>query len=473
MNEPKENTERGILGSLALSMLLASVGVSIPNVALPTLAREFGATFSEVQSIILSYLLAITVMIVSAGRLGDLFGRKRILLGGIFLFVFGALFCGLAPNLWILICARVIQGLGAATIMALSIAFISDTVPKGKIGSAMGIMGTMSAIGTASGPSIGGFVIAGFGWRGIFFLMVMMGFLSLYFSFRYLPKIRQEIEASLNDFDAIGTIFLGITLATYSLGVSLNNGHFGFRNWALITVAAAAGLIFILRERTARSPLIRLTIFRDVRLSANLVMNILVSTVMMSTLVVGPFYLSRGLGLDSILVGAVMSIGPLTSVITGVPAGRIVDRLGSATVTSGGLIFMAVGASALCLLPQLFGMLGYIVSVVILSPGYQLFQAANNTAVMANVTSDGRGVFSGLLSLSRNIGLITGASVLGALFAFYSDSPQISTASSASIAAGMRITFSAATALIFIALAITFFSNHISNGKEKNETQFT
>jgi MFS family permease len=202
------------------------------------------------------------------------------------------------------------------------------------------------------------------------------------------------------------------------------------------------------------SPLIRLAAFRNAVLSASLAMNGLVSAVMMATLVVGPFYLSRSLGLDAAVVGIVMSIGPIISAVSGIPAGRLVDRMGAPVMVMAGLVAMAAGSLALSLLPPIFGIAGYVAAIAVLTPGYQLFQAANNTAVMADVRADQRGVISGLLSLSRNLGLVTGASALGALFAIASAATDIATAPPEAVAAGMRITFAVAAALIVAAIAI-------------------
>src|SRR6202795_1916202 len=130
---------RWALASLSLSMLLSSLGTSIANIGLPTLAQAFTAPLQEVPWVLLAYLLAITTLIVSVGRLGDIIGRRRLLLTGIFLFTVASVLCGVAPTLWLLIAARAAQGLGAAIMMALSMAFVGDTVPKEKTGSAMGL----------------------------------------------------------------------------------------------------------------------------------------------------------------------------------------------------------------------------------------------------------------------------------------------------------------------------------------------
>jgi len=445
---------RWAVASLALSMLLSSLGVSIANVALPTLAEAFAASFQAVQWIVLAYLLAVTVMIVSAGRLGDLLGHRRVLLAGLLLFTVASVLCGLAPALWMLIAARAMQGLGAAVLMALTVALVRETVPKERTGSAMGLLGTMSAIGTALGPSLGGLLLAGPGWRAIFLVLVPLGVANLLLARRFLSAAGSERKIDRTGFDGLGTLLFGLTLAAYALAVTLGGGHLDRLNVVLLLVAVVAGGLFLLVEANAASPLIRLAAFRDANLSASLAANLLVSTVMMATLVVGPFYLSRALGLDAVLVGIVMSIGPVISALSGVPAGRIVDRFGAPAVAILGLVAMTVGAFALSLLPAIFGLAGYVAAIAVLTPGYQLFQAANNTAVMMDVAPDRRGVVSGMLSLSRNLGLITGAAVMGAVFAVAAGTTDIMATASDAIATGQKIAFAFAGGLLVAALAI-------------------
>ena len=158
-----------------------------------------------------------------------------------------------------------------------------------------------------------------------------------------------------------------------------------------------------------------------------------------------------------------MSIGPIISALSGVPAGRIVDRFGAPFMVIVGLIAMAAGSFALSVLPAMFGIAGYIAAIAVLTPGYQLFQAANNTAVMMDVRPDQRGVISGMLNLSRNLGLITGASVMGAVFAFASATTDITTARPEAVATGMRITFAVAAMLIVVALAIAAGSRALAS----------
>ncbi len=445
---------RGALAGLSLSMLLSSLGISIANVALPTFAEAFAATLPQVQWIILAYLFAITTLVVSAGRLGDSIGRRRLLLAGILLFTSASVLCGIAPGLWLLIAARAAQGAGAAAMMALTIAFVGETVPKERAGSAMGLLGTMSAIGTALGPSLGGALIAGWGWRAIFFISVPLGVLTFLLSYCYLPTERRSKGAQPNGFDAKGMVLLALTLAAYALAMTTGRGAFGVMN-AILLMATAIGLgLFLLTESKVSSPVIRVALLRDPALGGGFAMSALVTTVVMATLVVGPFYLSRALALDAAAIGLVMSLGPLVAALTGVPAGRTVDRFGSRSMTIAGLVAMAAGTTALAAIPARLGVPGYIVPLVIMTAGYALFQAANNTAVMTDVGTDQRGVVSGLLNLSRNLGLITGASVMGKVFSVASGTADMTTAQPDVVAAGMRITFAVAAMLIGIAVAI-------------------
>jgi len=442
------------LASLSLSMLLSSLGTSIANVGLPTLAQVFNASFQHVQWIVLAYLLAITTLIVSVGRLGDLTGRRRLLLTGIGVFTLASALCGLAPSLWMLIGARALQGIGAAIMMALTMALVGETVPKAKTGRAMGLLGTMSAIGTAMGPSLGGLLIEGFGWQAIFLITVPLGLLTLVLAHRYLPADRQKPKTARAGLDPLGTLLLALTLAAYALAMTLGRGNFGPFNIALLLAAGGGACLFIFTEARVASPLIRLAMFRDPVLSGSLAMSLLVATVMMATLVVGPFYLAHGLGLDAVLVGLILSVGPFVAALTGVPAGRIADRVGAQRMTLAGLIAMATGCLTLSVLPETSGIGGYLLPMVVITLGYALFQTANNTAVMADVQPDQRGVISGMLNLSRNLGLITGASVLGAVFALASASIDIATARPEAVASGLRITFAVALVLIAVALAI-------------------
>jgi MFS family permease len=442
------------LAGLSLCMLLSSLGTSIANVGLPALAQAFSASFQQVQWVVLAYLLAITTLSVGVGRLGDLFGRRRLLLVGIALFTLGSAACGLASGLPGLIAARAVQGSGAAIMMTLSLALVGEALPKDRTGSAMGLLGTMSAVGTALGPSLGGVLIAGFGWRAIFLATLPFSVLAFAIIGRGLPPDRFRETGDRPRFDMLGTLLLAATLAAYALAMTWGRGNFGPLNAALLLAAAAGAGLFIYAQAKVTSPLIRLAMLREPVLRTGLLTNVLVATVMMTTLVVGPFYLAGALGLDAAGIGLAMAVGPVVSALSGVPAGRLVDRFGARRMTLAGLAIMILAALLLAALPLRVGIPGYIVALMVLTPGYALFQAANNTAVMRDIGPDRRGLVSGMLSLARNLGLVTGASAMGAVFAFASRADGIATSTPDVIATGMRITFGLSGGLLLLALAI-------------------
>lgn len=393
-----EGTQSAITTTLALSTLLASLGTSIANIALPTLAQAFSAPFAQVQAVVVAYLAALTIAVVSAGRLGDRQGLKPALMAGLGLFAIASLLCGMATNLWLLIGARALQGVGAAFLMTLSMALMRQTAGEARLGRAMGMLGAASALGTALGPSLGGLLIPVAGWRGVFLLQAPLAAIALSVAFATLPDEPGTSKAP--------------SAGPWS---ALNGG-----------------------------------------LASNLLVNVLVAVVMMATLVVGPFYLSLALGLREAQAGLVMAVGPAISIVSGVPSGRLVDAWGSGRALAIGLALLALGAFLLAILPNAIGVAGYVLSIIVLTPGYQLFQAANNTAAMKNVAKDQRGAISGLLNLSRNVGLIAGASLMGAVFAFGAGAEDFAHVAPAAIAAGMRPTFLLAGGMMIVAIGAAF-----------------
>ena len=427
------------VAALSLCVLLSSLGISVANVALPTLAQHFDAPISLVQRVVLAYLLATTTMVVSVGRLADLGGRRRILLAGAGLFIAASAACGIAPSLPLLVAARTAQGLGAAAMMALALPFVAEVVPKEKIGRAIGTLGTMSAAGTALGPSLGGILIGTFGWRAVFLAPIPLAFIALVLAARSLPA-PSGARPERQRFDTAGTLLLAFTLAAYAVALTA-----GPRS---LLLAALAGLAMLVRVETrAASPLLRLDLLSDRARTAAFATNALVTTVVMASLVVGPFYLADALGLDASRVGLVLSTGPLVAALSGLPAGAVVDRFGARGTALAGLAAAATGSAMLSMIAPRFGVAGWIAPLILVTAGYALFQAANNTSVMGGVEPGDRGVISGMLNLSRNLGLITGASVMGAVYA-----------AGGSPASAMRTTFGLATGLVVVALAIAWIA---------------
>jgi len=425
-----------ILASLSLSALLSSLGTSIANVALPALAQAFRAPLPAVQWVVLAYLLGVSGLVVAAGRLGDLVGRKRLLLAGIAMFSLGAGLGAAAPMLPVLVAARLLQGAGAAAMMALTMAAVRDTLPAAETGRAMGMLGTVSAAGTALGPSLGGVLVAGFGWPAVFLLQAGCGAAAFACAARCLPAdlARQDRPR----FDHAGTALLALALTAFALAATGAAGPRGL--W--LAFAAGGAILFVQVERRCAAPLVEAGLFRDPVISTGVLTSMLATAVVMATLVVGPFYLTGVLGLEAGRMGLVMAAGPVAAALAGLPAGRVVDRLGTRWSTLAGLAGMLAGACLLWTLPPSTPA-AYVGSIAVLTAGYALFQAANNTAVMSAAAAERRGLVSGLLNLSRNLGLVGGAAGMSAVFMnAAADGGQ------AAAAAGFRSCFGLASVLL-------------------------
>ena len=439
-------SDRWTLAALSLVMLMPSLDTGIANAGLPILAQAFAASFEQTQWIVVAYLLSVTTLIVSVGRFGDIVGRRKLLLNAITVFTLASAACGLAPSLSWLLAARAAQGVGAAGMMVLAIALARDSVATERTGRSMGRLGAMSAIGTALGPSLGGVLMTSLGWRSIFLINVPVGFLAYQLVRRHVATDPLDAFSRRHSLDIAGTVLLAITLGAYALSATVT--PFAAANAILLLVSAFAGSAFYAVERRAPFPLLRVSGIRDRAFSNGLMMSALVSTVMMTTLVVGPFYLSRVFELDAMAAGLVLSAGPIVAAMAGPPAGRLVDTLGAQRVTAGGLMGIAAGAIALVIVPSTLGVPGYVAPIALMTAGYAAFQAANNTAIMAGVAADQRGAVAGLLSLSRNLGLMTGAAVMPAVFASSLGPNAPATAPPEAIVDGMRITFTIGAAMI-------------------------
>jgi MFS family permease len=379
---------------LSISIMLASVGTSMANLVLPAVSAGFEISFSGARWIVLSYLIASTVFSLFIGVIGDRVGRSHTLLAGTVLYIAGALLSGFSNAFGTLLLSRIIQGIGGAALLVIPLALISESVPQEKVGKAIGLLATASAIGTAAGPSIGGLLLGVLGWRSPFFTIGVLGFLNLILLTGVFPSKFQQIVLTserFNSFSATKTLLL---------------------------------------DRTLRSQLLS---------------NFVVSAIMMSTLIVGPFYLTNGLYLDPMQVGLVMSAGPITSAVSGILSGHVVDRFGSTPTLKFGLFQLLIGTISFIIAPPLFGAIGFTMSAVLLSIGYQLFLASNSSGTMKLASQKQKGTTSGALTLSRNLGLISGTIVMGYTFDLFARE---------SIAAGLQTTF------VFASLLIVFLLLH-------------
>ncbi|MDM5133510.1 MFS transporter [Aeromonas piscicola] len=443
---PSPWARRTGLLALGLATLLPMLAGSMANMALPALGQAFAAPFASLQWVLVAYLLGITCLTVVAGRLGDRFGRRRLLLGGMALFALASLLCALAPTIGWLIAARVLQGVGAACMLSLALAMVGQLVPAAQRGRGMGLLGTLSACGTALGPSFGGLLIGGFGWQAPFLLLVPVSLLALGAGMVGLPP-----EGALPQRERVTLASLSmLVVALLCYGLALTSGGALALGWWAGALLGTA--LFVRRERRARSPLLPLALLADSRLKGGLLASALVASVMVLTLLIGPFYLHGVFELDMATVGLMISGGPLLAALTGMPAGWLVDRFGSRRVARMGLMVMMSALLGLATLSAGYGPLGYLLPILLLTAGYALFQTANNSAVVGAATEQARGAVAGLLTLSRNLGQLTGVAGLGGLCVTLVGTPNLATAMPADLVFGMQTSFALSGLLIGAAI---------------------
>lgn len=443
---PSAGARRAGLLALGLATLLPMLAGSMANLALPALGQAFSAPFSLLQWVLVAYLLGITCLTVVVGRLGDLLGRRRLLLWGMALFALASLLCALAPTMGWLIAARVLQGAGAACMLALALAMVGQLVPATKRGWGMGLLGTLSACGTALGPAFGGLLIGALGWQAPFLLLVPLSLLALMAGTIGLPMdgARQRGEV----ISLIGLPALVIALLCY--GLLLTSGR-AYLFW-LVPAGVLAAWLLVRSEARACSPLLPWGLLREPSLRGGLLGSALVASVMVLTLLIGPFYLHGVFGLSMTEVGLWISGGPLVAALMGMPAGWLVDQLGTRPVVRLGLGAMLLAALGLGILPIGWGPLGYLLPILLLTAGYALFQTANNGAVVGAASEQSRGAVAGLLTLARNLGQLTGAAGLGGLFAVMVGVDDLTTATPMALRLGMQVSFVVAALLIGLAL---------------------
>ncbi|RME53014.1 MAG: DHA2 family efflux MFS transporter permease subunit, partial [Caldilineae bacterium] len=393
-----------------------TVDGSIVNVALPTLMRALQAPFATIQWVVLSYLMGLTVLMLSVGRLADIIGKKRIFSLGLGVFVLGSGLCGLSPSVYWLIAFRFIQSIGAAMIVALGVAIVTETWPDAERGKAIGISGGVISLGLVAGPALGGLILQHLGWRWIFFVNLPVGALALFLVLRYVPPLvpRQQREA----FDLAGAGTIGLSLASFALALTIGQEQ-GFTAPAplgLLTTALVSLLLFLWIERRAAHPMLDLALFRIPTFGLNLFTGLLTFIAIAGVIFLLPFYLELVLGLSQQNTGLLMAVVPMVLGVVAPISGSLSDRLGTRPVTVVGLVLIVIGYLALSTLGTNTTPMGFVLRMLPVGLGMATFQSPNNSAIMGSAPRNRLGVASGTLSTTRTMGQTMGIAVLGAFF---------------------------------------------------------
>jgi EmrB/QacA subfamily drug resistance transporter len=404
------------MAAVAMGIFLATIDGSIVNVALPTLTREFGAEFAIVQWVVLAYLLAVTTLMLSVGRLGDMIGKKPLYAAGFVVFTLGSVLCGLAPTIYWLIGFRVLQALGAAMLMALGMAIVTEAFPRSERGKALGLSGSMVSVGIVVGPVLGGLLIGALSWHWIFYVNLPIGIVGTWMVFRFVPNPK---PAGVQRFDLLGAVTLFICLMALLLALTFGQqeGFTEIRVLALLAASLVFLVVFLTLERKIQDPMIDLGLFRNRLFNINLVTGFITFISLSGTIILMPFYLENVLGYDPQAVGFLLAIVPIAVGFTSPISGTLSDRFGTRPITVIGLAILLLGFLAISTLTTQTTGLGYVLRFLPIGIGVGVFQSPNNSAVMGAVPPNRLGVASGLLSVTRTLGQTTGIAALGALWA--------------------------------------------------------
>jgi len=406
-------SKKTVLVVAALSTFLVTFMGSSVIIALPVISSELQIDVVLASWIPTAYLLATAVCLLPFGRLADIYGRKRILTYGIFIFTIAAIFLSLVSSASTLIALRVVQGVGSAMIATSGVAIITSVFPAKERGKALGISVAATYLGLSLGPVLGGILTQHFGWRSIFLVTVPLGATVIPLVLR---KMKGEwAEAKGEKFDLIGAVIYGLILVGIIYGFSLLPGVLGV---ALIIAGVSGIFIFIRRERKVKSPLLDVKLFGKNRafVFSNLTHLISYSSTF-SVVFLLSLYLQYIKGLNPQSAGLVLvALAAVQSGFSPV-AGRLSDRIAPRILVSTGLGLTAVGLARFIFLAEDTSMAFIIGNLVLLGIGRALFVSPNTNAIMGAVKQKAYGVASAMLATMRQVGMTFSMGIVMLLFA--------------------------------------------------------
>jgi EmrB/QacA subfamily drug resistance transporter len=409
-------TRSRVLAAVAAGTLVVSLDTTV-NVARPAMTESLNAPIAELQWIIIAYVLTTTSLVLGFGRLADMLGRRRLWIGGLFALAAALLGCGLAPSLGWLVPARAFQAVGAAMALASGAALVTAAFPGRERGKALGLLAMGGAAGQAVGPLLGGALVSVFGWQAVFLgrapLALAVGLLSL----RLLP--REASTRRRERFDVLGATLLAAAVVAFLL--ALNRGPlWGWgapRTLALFGGAVALLGAFVVRERGYPAPVIDLALLRDRRFAVANLSGFLSSLAMFGVWLLLPYYLVEGRGFGAVRAGWFLACVPVAAALTAPLSGRLSDRIGAWLPALAGLLLEAAALLAIARLGAATPLPLVAAGLLALGIGLGMFQAPNQSTVMGSVPPSALGVASGMLSMMRTLGVVSGVAVLGAVYA--------------------------------------------------------
>lgn len=404
---------RTILAVLMVGTFLAPLDSSIVNIALPSIAEGLHASLTGVSWVADAYLLAVATLLLSMGRLGDLWGLRNLYVWGLVIFAVGSLACSVSAALLPLVAARVLQAIGASMLFAAGPAVVARTFPPDKRGAALGVVSLSVAAGLTVGPALGGVLVGVAGWPSIFYINIPIALIAAPIAWRVLPTQPPVAEG----FDVFGAVLGGLGLLAF-IGTltEMHSQQLGALavGGALVAVALI-GAVFVWWEHRARHPMVDLGLFDSRQLSAGLLSALLAYAAMFSVVLTMPFLLLKAHGLSPSYAGLLLSVQPLAMAVFAPHAGRLSDRIGSRIPSTLGLCLQAVGLGALSMMGSTSPLWQIAGCLLVIGSGMAIFQTPNTASVLRATPRARHGVGSALIAEARNVGMAVGIAATTAI----------------------------------------------------------
>jgi EmrB/QacA subfamily drug resistance transporter len=448
--QPSSNRKWLVLLAIGVGTFMSALDGSVVNTTLPVITRDFRSDVATTEWVVTVYLLVVSGLLLSFGRLGDLRGHKPVYLTGFTIFIVSSALCGLAQSPLMLIGSRAIQALGAAMLFANSPAILTKNFPASERGRALGLQGTMTYLGLTVGPSLGGWLTEQFSWRAVFYINVPVGLLALWLSWRFIPK---DAPADRTEkFDRAGAAVFMAGLIALLLG--LNQGHsWGWTSPAILGLLIGAGallVVFIVVERRVPNPMLDLTLFRSRTFSASTASAILNYVCVYTILFLLPFYLIYGRGLSPAVAGAILTTQPIVMAIVAPISGQLSDRIGARVLSVCGMAVLALGLWLLSRLTLQSTTSEVTLALAVVGFGTGAFIAPNSSALMGAAPKHRQGIAAGVLASARNVGMVLGVGLAGAVYTTVQ--AQNAEAGATAIVLGVTASFAVAIGLAVLGI---------------------
>ncbi|MGB9640250.1 MAG: MFS transporter [Anaerolineales bacterium] len=416
INNLESNGKWWVLFSIGVGTFMSALDISIINTILPIVTKEFQAAVNQTEWISLIYLLFVSGLLPSFGRLGDLKGHKSIYLTGFVLFILGSLLCALSPSVFFLILSRSLQAFGAAMLSSNSPAILTKNFPSTQRGQALGLQATMTYLGLTIGPSLGGWLTELWGWRSVFTINIPVGICAFLLSAYFIPK--EKPHSNFVQFDYFGALLFLSGLTSLLLGLSMASewgwisaATIGLNFCAIILVA-----IFVWWEKHIAEPMLDLNLFSIPTISRSIFAAVINYLCVYSNLFLMPFYLLQGRSFLPARAGLIISIQPLIMAITAPISGTLSDKIGTRIPALLGMIILASGTILLSLINNTTPIFLLLCFLAIFGLGIGIFITPNSSAIMGSAPINQIGIAAGLLATARNVGMVLGIGISGAVF---------------------------------------------------------